>query len=1440
MRLCSLLQQISLLLILCLLIPDAQAASITINSNRNWSTVGGGSGPGGRPSAADTLTISNGATLTVDVNNAAIGSIQIAGTNNGTLSFNNNSVLTVSGSVTMGNGAFSGNLNMSAGGTLSLQQFVYVAGTFTPGSGTVRLTANNTLPNTATLASFNNLVQLNSGTTTTLSRDVSVSGVLTLTAGVIETNGKILSLNANCPGSVSRSAGYVSGFLRMRYPSGTTSCTYHLGSATGYAPITLTVAANSAGTLTAASIGAEHPQIATSGIDQNRDVSRHWTLRQSGDTLVASSWGITLNYNAGDLDLNASSFNFVLGIYNGTAWNLPTGFTRGTNSISLSGQSAAFSTGLSFAVGEPVPVCNPPSDITGVTLSCVCDNFSRANLNPSTIYNADWSLSTSGGSFGVPKIINPGSLRLTDNSATVATAATVPANFPAAGNLIVVEFSAYAYNGNGGADGMAVILSDSAILPQAGAYGGSLGYAQKVGSDCTNPAGCAGFAGGWLGVALDEYGNFSSASEGRQGGPGSVPDAVAARGSGAGASTASTNYPYLAGTGSLNPQVDSVSSTSFAPGHSYRVMVDARNYAPTNKTATVSVYRDTTGTSSFSTANRLLNFDAYVKNPAQAAVPVDWKLSFTGSTGGSTNIHEISGLKICAQTVNPPTSFRIDIDNLNPATCSTAPGGRPVITITALNINGTTNINYNKTVILTAKLANGSVSSTAVWSKLQGAGTLSGTQYTFSTADNGIAKFVLTDNVQEDIYVNVIENGAAYGVTYSSPMQFRGGSFAVDNIDSLNLNTGGGVVGGRPHLFRITRGNACGTDTTYSGAKNLDGWYTANSNHPAAAASPSLCLPDAGGNCSGTLGTCAVLPASPPALAAASNNLPTLNFTNGVANVCLKTSDVGSYSFSVRDDSNVSAPIAGAAGGLIARPFAILVYDVRNGSGQGNPATAANTNPLAPDNVNNPEDAPLFTSAGTSFSISAGGYLWSAGADLDNNGLPDSNANYAALSASGLAPKYTDTVLLTALSTPNSFVPLASRGGIAGSLSGNPGASVIITAGGSGSNNNLMYSEVGSFNLSASPSASYLASGVDLRPRTVIFANPSLSTRSTWVGRFNPAYFDVNSSSLLNRSEIGGGTGCSPASNFTYMEENIYFQFSLSAKGGTAGSLSNYFGSYAKLDASNWLVLGANNSLGVGVLGSQVAVNGGTCNAVFDQSTPSQTRFAACSGPTPANVVRTAGPRLALLATPANPVWSLGQASFAGEMVLRRADLADGPYRKLQFGIAPRDRDGVSLLPARLNLDADQNLSAERHMLNETELRYGRMLIDNAYGSELMNLPVAVQAQYWDGSKYVKSQDDNCTPLLRTNFSMSNHTGDGGGKVRINPGNMSTGNLPLNSGNLSSGAGVIRVGKPLTPPAVTDKGGVNLNSLLNYLPGSGRLTFGLYKAGPVIYIREIY
>lgn len=304
----------------------------------------------------------------------------------------------------------------------------------------------------------------------------------------------------------------------------------------------------------------------------------------------------------------------------GGMWHFPKANTGATGTTQASYSNDAWSaTTVVVAPGTP--------------FSCFSDDFNRSGVGN------DWTVASSSGSFGSPTIAG-NRLRLTNASGNVATAASLQRVFPGAGNYIELEFTMYAYGGNG-ADGIAVILSDATATPQPGGYGGSLGYAQRCGID--------GFAGGWMGVGLDEYGNFSTAGECRVGGPGFRVDSVAVRGSGSG----TTGYRYIAGTGTLSPGVDQNTS-----GHRYRIRIDARtNIIP------VTVDRDTTGTGNNYT--NLISIANISTATGQAALPANLLLSMTGSTGGSNNIHEIDNIGVCALKMNP-ISEQIDHFDFTP------------------------------------------------------------------------------------------------------------------------------------------------------------------------------------------------------------------------------------------------------------------------------------------------------------------------------------------------------------------------------------------------------------------------------------------------------------------------------------------------------------------------------------------------------------------------------------------------------------------------------------------------------------------------------------------------------------------------------------------------------------------------------------------------------
>ncbi|MCY7285338.1 MAG: DUF4347 domain-containing protein, partial [Cyanobacteria bacterium CAN_BIN43] len=132
------------------------------------------------------------------------------------------------------------------------------------------------------------------------------------------------------------------------------------------------------------------------------------------------------------------------------------------------------------------------------------------------------------GNPGTPDPLGQGVLRLTnvsnDQAAFVLYNRALPAN---AG--LSISFDMFSYGGTG-ADGLSFFLIDGATsATTAGAFGGSLGYANR-----TDTTVLPGVQGGFIGIGFDEFGNFSNPTEGRIGtapGSGFVSDAVAIRGS---------------------------------------------------------------------------------------------------------------------------------------------------------------------------------------------------------------------------------------------------------------------------------------------------------------------------------------------------------------------------------------------------------------------------------------------------------------------------------------------------------------------------------------------------------------------------------------------------------------------------------------------------------------------------------------------------------------------------------------------------------------------------------------------------------------------------------------------------------------------------------------------------------------------------------------------
>ena len=162
------------------------ATKITTQSG-NWSSS---STWGGTPSpiAGDNVIIDGGFVINVDIPNALCSSIQIGGSalgaGTGTLTLSAGTHVTVSGIVNIGpvnSNSTAGSLNMTNGGIVTCEGIIGGRlDTWIAGTGTIELTATNTLP-TDNKFIFNNLTM--SGGTTTLPGNLEVNGNILINTG---------------------------------------------------------------------------------------------------------------------------------------------------------------------------------------------------------------------------------------------------------------------------------------------------------------------------------------------------------------------------------------------------------------------------------------------------------------------------------------------------------------------------------------------------------------------------------------------------------------------------------------------------------------------------------------------------------------------------------------------------------------------------------------------------------------------------------------------------------------------------------------------------------------------------------------------------------------------------------------------------------------------------------------------------------------------------------------------------------------------------------------------------------------------------------------------------------------------------------------------------------------------------------------------------------
>lgn len=944
-------------------------------------------------------------------------------------------------------------------------------------------------------------------------------------------------------------------------------------------------------------------------------------------------------------------------------------------------------------------------------LSCFVDSFDRANGAP----GSNWLVGNEGGTFGNPVIVN-NRLRLTNASTQVSTYATLQRLFPGAGNKVIIEFLQYSYGG-AGADGMGVVLSDAGQSPVAGAFGGSLGYAPKqtaLGGDVTHE----GFAGGWIGIGLDEFGNYSSNTEGRAGGsaPGFTADAVAIRGSGSGY----TGYAYLRGSGTLAPGVDSAASATPAPGHKYRIIVDHSDGVH----AWSSVERDTTGTGN-SYGFVVPVFDAKAES-GQAAVPAYWNLSYTGATGGSANIHEIDSLQVCSITQKVLTLHHIRLEHPG-RTC-----GSGTVVVKACADADCTAL-YGGTVTVNLTQSSGSWSIDPV--------TFSGGQTEVTLTRSGTA--------------NVTIGGAATSPTTSNATRCFSDttetcvvSFVTACFEAVEVGKGPATP-----IYTKLAGTQFALDiiAVSSGIVN-----TGNTN----TVSVALVDPDAAsGNCND---------ANAGLLAVANQTL-----VNGRKTVQF------TYPFAARNVKVRVTPTA--AGGLPTCSkdnFAIRPQQF----------SLSTTQPLAPASNNYP--------AGSDFTIKAD---------------PAVTAGYVGTPLLNMAK-------VDASPAPAIPIPIPLNGDF-------PAATGAISSG------IFQYEDVGTltFKTDAVTDSAFTAvdqltgvvNGVDHgTTQDCIVGNSSNGLSSGRygcvissaamgpIGRFRPHHYDV-------AATLQAACGAT----FTYMgQPALGVKIGLQAMSENGVQLLRYYPAQGSdpgyTSLSTFSIAGDNT--------------GAAITPLNDRLNPDLPAFA----------------------------WGAGAYTADADYSFDRIAAADGSYENFALKTTITDPDGVTIT----SLNGTPITAASSVLSNATAIRFGRLKLANVNGSELMNMSVQAIAEYWkNGVGFVTNADDNCTVIAASAIKLQNQVGG------LNATNMPPNNFDASSPlTFAAGKAAIVVKKPLAVPA--SKGSVDIcidlandNPVLcsatpagmPWLQGkwngtaydddpSARATFGVFRSGPVLYLREMY
>jgi len=254
----------------------------------------------------------------------------------------------------------------------------------------------------------------------------------------------------------------------------------------------------------------------------------------------------------------------------------------------------------------------------------------------------------------------------------------------------------------------------------------------------------------------------------------------------------------------------------------------------------------------------------------------------------------------------------------------------------------------------------------------------------------------------------------------------------------------------------------------------------------------------------------------------------------------------------------------------------------------------------------------------------------------------------------------------------------------------------IFTAnGGVVTSNTASYNEVGAFNMQLVDGTFSVVDNADSNP-----TEREIRSAIVGVGRFVPDHFALQSGTVTPACTWG-----------TYMNQPFQVIATIAAQNAANATTWNYDATVYSPAIVNWVA--ENNNAGIN-LGARL-------------------------GGLPATT------------------WTKGlHAVNATTAIFGRSGTPDGPYDVLQLGVQVTDtNDGVTLNGQNMNAttagdcDAATNCNAAKvgDPSNPSIVRFGRLQLDNASGSELRRLPMPARPQYWNGMGFVTNTKDTCTAL---------------------------------------------------------------------------------------------